>query len=103
MGISINTQILAGNLGDGWKNNADAAYALAKFTEEVWRKDLEKIYNNDEIEIVIDIEPNMEGYSRDMSFYASHRTDKEIEAILTTEDKIWEMFCGSEETEILAE
>ena len=43
MTITLYTQILSGNLGDGWTDNNEAADALADYTERTWRADLAEL------------------------------------------------------------
>lgn len=101
MKITITTQILDGNLGDGWKDNYEAAKALAEFTKKTWRDDLSE-YANHEIYIDINVEQNCVGASRDMMVSTDsddYEIDRSIELALTDEDTIWERFCGSKEVE----
>lgn len=104
--ITISTQVLDGNLGDGWNDNYGAALALAKYTENIWRNDLAEYADAHEIEICIDVEKNTSGCGRsvsveiddsDMDHDDIYDMVQKIENALTDEGRIWEMFCSSDE------
>lgn len=103
--IQISTQILAGNLGDGWSNQNDAADALADYTRAIWASDVaEFVAAGHEVEIDIDVQHNAEGSSRNLSVDVSgpmvdgdFDLMERIERALTDESTIWERFCASEE------
>lgn len=89
--ITVNAQILAGNLGDGWNDNHQAAQALADYTRTVWTADLAG-YN---VEINIDVQSG-EGSARRLSVVApSDDLVQQIEDALTDEGAIWERFYTS--------
>lgn len=105
--ITITTQILAGNLGDGWADNYAAAKALARFTEKTWRDDLADLVGaGHEVVVDIDVE-RASGSSRDMEvnvdkaddFDAEYDLEKKAESMLTDESRMWDLFCGSEDAE----
>lgn len=94
--VVINAQILDGNLGDGWADNYEAALALAKFTQEVWARDVSS-YQAD-FEFNIDVEKNTSGAAREVSVYADDwQQAQAIESVLTDPGEIWVSFCESEE------
>lgn len=103
--IQISTQILAGNLGDGWADQNGAADALADYTRSIWADDVaEFIAAGHDVEIDIDVQHNTEGSSRDFSVDISGpMTDgdfdlmERVERSLTDEATIWERFCESDE------
>lgn len=104
--ITISTQILDGNLGDGWNDNYSAALGLAAYTEDIWMKDLTEYANDHKIKIDIDVEKNTSGSSRsvsveiddsDMDHDDIYDMQQKIENSLTDEGRIWEMFCSSDE------
>ena len=99
MNITITTQILSGNLGDGWNDNNDAADTLADYTERTWRADLaELIDKGHEVEIEIDVQKDTGGYSHSVRVMAdTFEMVERVENLLTDEQVIWERFCGSEE------
>ncbi len=109
--ITVSTQILSGNLGDGWNDQNDAAYALAEYTEKTWKTDLsEFVAQGYELEFDIDVERNTSGCSRSMSVdvYDSemdasdaYELERKIENALTDENRIWEKFCNEDLTEEL--
>ena len=97
MNITINTQILSGNLGDGWTDNNAAADALADYTENTWRADLaELIDEGHTIEIEIEVLPNTSGAGRDLAIDAeTFGMVERVEGLLTDEGTLWERFCDS--------
>jgi hypothetical protein len=103
--ININTQILDGNLGEGWADNYEAAQGLAEYTEKTWRAELNDLSNaGHEICISIDVQRNVSGCSREMcvtvsgmDFDAAYDLEKQVSDTLTDENRIWEKFCASEE------
>lgn len=108
--IYINTQILSGNLGDGWSDENDAADALAAYTEKQWLSDLEPmVADGYEVEIDIDVQHNTSGCSRDVSVDVDGADDgydivQRVTSLLTEENRIWELFCESDEaTEYFSE
>lgn len=107
--ITIQAQILDGNLGEGWVDNNQAANALAEFTETVWNKDLaEFVEAGHEVEIEIDVQ-RASGCSREVSVLIDDcdgdaiELEQAVEAALTSENTIWGQFCASDEAEELAE
>jgi hypothetical protein len=101
--IIISDQILDGNLGDDWKDNAAAAHALAAYLERQWVEDLEG-YTKAGHEVVIDIEvlENTSGACRPLSVLVADDSEDspselDIERELTDEGSLWEDFCCSEE------
>ena len=56
MKIYVNTQILSGNLGDGWNDENEAADALGEYTEKTWMADLAPVIaEGHTVEISIDV------------------------------------------------
>lgn len=108
MKIYVNTQILSGNLGDGWNDQNDAADALGEYTETTWMADLAPVIaEGHEIEISIDVQHNASGSSRDVSVDVDGNDDsydmqRRVEGLLTEENRIWERFCESDEAAELA-
>lgn len=104
--ITVSTQILDGNLGDGWNDNFDTANALSDYTEKTWTEDLSDFAAQGfEIKIEIDVERNTSGCSRDMFVSVdSDDTDhddiydleRKIENSLTDEGTIWNKFCNED-------
>ena len=104
--ITISTQILDGNLGEGWKDNYETALALAEYTEAIWENDLAEYANEHEIKFYIDVELNTSGSSRsvcveiedsDIDDEDVYDMIQKIENTLTDEGQIWERFCSSDE------
>ena len=99
--ITINSQILSGNLGE-WETDLNkVADALAEFTEKQWRLDLSeymqsKNISEDDFNITIDVEYNTSGASREVSVYSDDfDVMSEVENLLTDEGSIWEKFCDT--------
>jgi len=93
MTIIINSQILSGNMGDGWADNNETADALARFTEEVWTDDLEGFKD---IEIHIEVKHDSIGCSAGAIIYSSNYADIALaERLLTDTHVIWDMFLDS--------
>jgi hypothetical protein len=102
--ITITAQILDGNLGDGWRDNYEAAQALAAFTEQRWRDDLAELAaEGHEIDIQIDVQ-SAEGCARKTIVDADDADlAARAERLLTDRNRVWEQFCLSPEAEALAE
>jgi len=98
MTIAISTQILAGNLGDGWNDQNAAADALAEYTRQTWTRDMLNLgYSKNEFEIDIDVQHGWEGSPKTMTVDADNpETALALERELTFEGQIWEQFCGTE-------
>lgn len=101
MSITIYTQILSGNMGEGWQDNNQAADTLAAFTENTWRNDLaELIAEGHEIEIEIDVQKDTGGYSHDLGVWAdTNEMVERVTSLLTDEQVIWERFCCEEQAQ----
>lgn len=104
MKITITSQILSGNLGDGWNDENEAARALADYTEAAWMSDLARfIEAGHEVEISIDVQRNTSGVSRRLSVDVdplseeSYELVQQVEGALTDEGVLWERFCSSPE------
>ena len=97
MNITINTQILSGNLGDGWTDNNAAAEALANYSRSIWTDELaELIDEGHTIEIEIEVLPNTSGAGRDLAIDAeTFGMVERVEGLLTDEGTLWERFCDS--------
>jgi hypothetical protein len=105
MNVTISTQILSGNLGDGWDDQNNAADSLAEYTKKVWSEDLKPIFDKHAIDIDIDVQHNTSGSSRDVSVDVDGATDDEVENgddyelmrqvrdLLTDEQTVWINFC----------
>mgnify|MGYP007079329733 FL=1 len=102
--ITITAQILDGNLGDGWRDNYEAAQALAEFMEQRWRDDLAELAaEGHEVDIQIDVQ-SAEGCVRETIVDADDADlAARAERLLTDRNRIWERFCSSPEAEALAE
>lgn len=108
--IKINRTILDGNLGEGWKCQADAANAFASCLEAQWEKDLAALTaEGHEIEVTVDVASNasgdsgvagidVEGCNHETAFEVGQRVKYE----LSDENRVWERFCNSPEAESLA-
>ena len=103
--ITITAQILDGNLGDGWRDNYEAAEALADFMERRWRDDLAELAaEGHEIDIQIDVQRKTSGCARETIVDAD---DADLvaraEELLTDPNRIWDLFCNSPEAKALVE
>lgn len=104
--ITIDAQILTGNLGEGWEDERETANDLRKFSRDVWLSDCaEFIAAGHAVKINIDVQ-NASGCSREMSVCVSDSSDDEmiplqaaVERALTTEVYVWEMFCDEQAAE----
>jgi hypothetical protein len=103
--ITIGAQVLDGNLGDYWNNDYETAKALANYTENVWRNDLvEFVSAGHDVEINIDVQKNTTGVSRGIivdtditDMGEAYELLERVNLALTDENRIWEMFCASDE------
>ena len=105
--ITVSTQILSGNLGDGWTDQNDAAYALAAYTERIVTDELSEFAARGyEIVVDVDVQRNTSGCSRslsvaidddDMDHSDIYDLQQKIENSLTSDDQIWLAFCDSDE------
>lgn len=100
--ITVRTQILTGNLGDGWNDNRAVADAYAEFIRKQWLEDLAPYTETHEVEVSIDIQQasgssaplrvDVDGYGRD--FEASIDLERTIEEeVLTPDSILWDRFC----------
>jgi hypothetical protein len=100
--ITITANILDGNLGDGWRDNAAAADALAEYTKTVWENDLKAFADQGHrIEIDISVQYATTGFSgaTRVSIDGEENeslSERNIELALTPDSAIWEIFCGSD-------
>jgi hypothetical protein len=105
--ITVSTQILSGNLGDGWNDQNEAAAALAEYTEATWTDDLSEFAAQGyELEFDIDVERNTSGCGRGMNVSVDsddeldhddiYNLEQKIENTLTDEGRIWEKFCNED-------
>ena len=105
MKITINNQILAGNLGDGWKDNDEAADSLAVFTKQKYTEIIENEYPGAEINIEIDVAYNTSGCSRTTTACCTppdYSTEEEIEMTLDGwGDAIWLEFCEIQTNDLI--
>ena len=107
--ITVSTQILDGNLGDGWADNYESACGLADFSRAIWEKDLAGFASDGyEICFNIDVESGVVGCSRSLTVDVDNSDipldelwdiTREAENCLTDEGRIWEMFCASSDAE----
>jgi len=98
MKISIHSQILDGNLGDGWEDDFEAACGLAEFTEQVWRNDLKSLTDQGyQLDITISVAKNTSGCSQQVSVWCKdYDIAATAESLLTDDGTIWCKFCGSD-------
>lgn len=99
--ITIRTQILDGNLGEGWNDNFQAAEALADFTRAIWEEDTKGLREaGHEIEIEIEVRRNTTGYIGEIQVDCDdYELSRAAECAITPESYIWDKFCSSEEAE----
>lgn len=97
MNVTITTQILSGNLGEGWTDNNGSAEALAEYTRAVWADDLaELIAEGHTVEMDVEVLRNTNGAGRDLAIDAeTFEMVERIEGLLTDENTLWERFCDS--------
>jgi hypothetical protein len=102
MKIIVQEKILSGNLGDGWKDNYEAACRLKELTEEVYTEDLSEFARAGfEIELDIEVE-RATGYVGDRQIWVKPMEDdaaetlQDVEYKLTSKSEIWERFCRDE-------
>lgn len=93
--ITIRAQILAGNMGE-FESRADA---LADFSRETWEADLADLAEaGRDIEIEMDVQHNTSGYSRPVEVWCDDpEIQRQAEAALTDETRMWDLFCKAEE------
>jgi len=101
MKITVSTQILSGNLGDGWADNNEAAQGFADFLRPKLEAEIADRYPGAEIEIDIDVQRKTSGCSRDLSVTVDGAEDAKFEIMDKVEevlpytvDAAWEDFCG---------
>ena len=98
--ITITNTILDGNLGDGWRDNAKTADALAEYMVEAWTKDLESFSaHGHEVVIEITVEYHTSGCSSPVIVEVDDDdiSEDEIERSLTPDNILWRKFCRSDE------
>ena len=110
MKITITDTILDGNLGDGWRDQYDAALAFAAFREGFIRGYVAGSYPGADLTVTIDVQRHTEGHTGgatvDVSDCESEEADR-VERDLTEylaagSDAAWEAFCGSDAAERLS-
>ena len=96
--ITISTQIASGNLGDGWRDENEAAMALARFTQETWARDVAELAaQGHRINIDVEVLRNTSGSVRGMVVETDdYEMTQRVEFILTPSAVIWDRFCGSQ-------
>ncbi|MCR9295436.1 MAG: hypothetical protein NXI32_22185 [bacterium] len=93
--IIVSAQILDGNLGDGWTDNYEAALALAKFTQDIWAKDVSGFQAD--FEFCVDVQENTSGVAREVTVHTDDwQQAQAIESALTNPSEIWIRFCESD-------
>lgn len=103
--ITITETILDGDLGDGWRNNAETADALAEYTRATWEKDLESYAAQGHTVVInISVQYSTSGYSGPLTIDVDEEkiSESEIERCLTPGNTIWEEFCKSEDARDLS-
>ena len=99
---TVRARVLSGNLGDGWRDNNEAAHALAAFMKNAWMSGLaELIDDGAKISINVDVAENTGGYADGM--FVDGPLEEEVESLLTDSQQLWEEFCDSAEAEELAQ
>ena len=95
MKITVTNQILAGNMGDGWKDGAADAYG--DFVAEKLRERVRELYPDADIVVETDIQ-NASGYSRGIQVDSD-----DIDAVISLEDDLatvnhyaWDEWCNSD-------
>jgi hypothetical protein len=108
--ISITKTINDGDLGDGWIDNTDAAYAYADFISKKWAADLTAFADQGhKIEIDVIVNEETSGYTPETDIYIADTTENtdeiklidEIKSALTDGDLLWDQFCGSAQASAL--
>ncbi|WP_316348492.1 hypothetical protein [Desulfuromonas acetoxidans] len=103
MKITIIDTILSGNMGDGWKDQHDAANGYAEYAEKRLIELAKEIYSSADIEADIDVE-YASGWKRELSVVADGgTTDECCEAERQLQDhliyhygEIWDEWCSGE-------
>ena len=102
--ITIINTINDGNLGDGWRDNSEAAEALALFQEKMWLADIREAGIKNPVNFEIDVNYNTTGVRPPVSVLCeSDSLAEAVEECLTDEQRIWDIFCCSDEAEALGE
>ena len=97
--ITVLAQILAGNMGE-LEGHSEA---LADFTRKTWAADLSDLAKaGHKINIDINVQHNASGSSRAVEVWCDDaELQRQAEAALTDETRIWDLFCRSEEARAL--
>jgi hypothetical protein len=94
------SKIYSNDLGSGWNDNHKTAYALAQYTEKIWRAESENF--KDDIEIGFNISKKDYGYDIEMSINTNDLdVIDEITGSLSDESRLWDMFLNETRTESL--
>ena len=89
----VKSQIESNNLGEGWNDNFETAYALAEYTEKIWQAESSDF--KDDIEIGFNIKQKDYGYDLEMMINTNDLDIiDEITSSLTDETTIWDRFCN---------
>jgi len=101
MKITINDQILSGNLGDGWEDQYETAKGLANYYEDKLEEFVKSVYPDADITIDMDVE-FASGYSRGLSVDVTDSEDdygimQQLgDCLARYEAKLWETWCGGD-------
>lgn len=99
----ISDQVLAGNMGEGWRDENEAADAFASFLEGKYRSLANRYFPEAEVVVDVEVGRNASGASRPAS-YVLINDDGESDYDRLFEDRClsvgqvaWEEFCGSDQ------
>lgn len=104
--ILVSANVLDGNLGDGWIDNADTADALADYMTATWENDLKSyLESGHEVTVEISVQYRTTGYNGTPQIYidGDDVTETEVELSLTPDSVLWDRFCRSAEYKHLHE
>ncbi len=102
--IYITAQVFDGNLGEGWRDDAETAHAFADYLAERWEADLAELAETHKIEIDIEVCERTSGAASDVRVDCGEdwELSGEVEELLTTRDEAFGVFCNADESQYLA-
>jgi len=106
MKIRVNVNILAGNMGDGWADQYEAAVGYGYFLKPRIEEEILNKYPNANIDVSMDVDREsgcrrdtmiiVDGVDDDSEWDITHKLE---EAVADIENEAWDDFCCSPEAE----
>jgi hypothetical protein len=98
--ITVSGTVLTGNMGDGWSNDEEAAYAYAEFVATRYREIIANEYPDHHCDMSITVQ-RASGYAPDVRVDVEPWNDAAADMTWRLEERLmqeptWETFCETE-------